>query len=96
MRFRPNITFGVLGPAVGLGAFMLALQLQVSAMPMVRGIDPASIDRTLKNDRLPVIPAAARPLQRPDQPRPPAGCVEASNWHPRMMHSAEIPGRCVG
>jgi hypothetical protein len=95
MRFKPGIALGVLGPAVGLVAFVSALQLQVSAMPAVRGIDPASIDRTLKNDRLPVGPQVVRPSQYSEQPRLPEGCVEASDWY-RKVYNTEIAGRCVG
>jgi hypothetical protein len=96
MRFRPNMTFGVLGPAVGLGAVILALQLEVSAMPAARGIDPASIDRTLKSDHLLVVPAAVRPPQHSEHPRLPEGCVDASNWHQDTKYTAEIAGRCIG
>jgi len=97
MRFKPSITFGVLGPAVGLGAFVFALQFQVSAMPAaVHGVDPASIDRTLKGDRLPAVPATVRPSQRSEQPRLPEGCFEASNWNQGTMWDVEIPGRCIG
>jgi hypothetical protein len=90
------MTFGVLGPAVGLGAFIVALQLQVSAMPAPQGIDPVSIDRTLKSDRLPVVPTAVRPPQHSEQPRLPEGCVDASNWHQATKYTAEIAGRCIG
>jgi len=93
------MTFGVLGPAIGLGAFVLALQFQVSAMPAmppVLGVDPASIDRTLKSDRLPVVPATVRPSQRSEQPRLPEGCFEAFNWNQETMWDVEIPGRCIG
>lgn len=96
MRFKSSMSFGALGTALSLGAFILALQLQVSAMPVARGIDPASIDRTSKGDRLPVAPAVVRPPQRSEQPRLPEGCVEASNWHKDKIYSAEIAGRCIG
>jgi hypothetical protein len=97
MRFKSNTNLGLLGTAVGFAAFVLAFQLQVSAMPApVRGIDPASIDRTSKGDRLPVVPAVVRPPQRSEQPRLPEGCVEASNWHKDKIYSAEIAGRCIG
>jgi hypothetical protein len=98
MRSKHSFHFGILGTASGLGAFVLALQVQVSAMPAVRGIDPASINRTLKNDRLPVVPAAVRtlPTQHSEQPRLPEGCVDASNWHKDKIYTAEVAGRCVG
>jgi hypothetical protein len=96
MRFKSSTNLGLLGMAVGLAAFVLAFQLQVSAMPVVRGIDPASVDRTFKGDRLPVVPAVVRPPQRSEQPRLPEGCVEASNWHKDKIYSAEIAGRCIG
>jgi hypothetical protein len=98
MRFNRITTLGVLGPACGVIAFILALQLQlqVSAMPVARGIDPTPIDRTLKSDRLPVVPAAARPSQRSEQPPLPKGCVDLSGWRRDTMYENEIPGRCVG
>ena len=98
MRSNPSFYFGILGTAFALGAFVLALQVQVSAMPAVRGIDPASINRTIKNDRLPVVPAVVRtlPAQHSEQPRLPEGCVEASNWHMDKIYTAEVAGRCVG
>jgi hypothetical protein len=88
------MNLGVLGPALGFGAFVFALQFQVSAMPAMPtalGVDPASINRTLKSDRLPV-----RAPQHAWQPRLPEGCVEASNWNQDPMWDVEIPGRCVG
>lgn len=94
MRFKPSMTFSVLAPALALGSFTLALQFQVSAMP-VRGVDPASIDRALKGDRQP-LPAAFALPQRSEQPRLPAGCVDAANWQRKTIYTAEIPGRCVG
>jgi hypothetical protein len=93
------MSFGVLGPALGLGAFVFALQFQVSAMPAmppVLGVDPASINRTLKSDRLPVVPAAVRLPQRAEHPRLPEGCVEASTWDQDAMWDNEVPGRCIG
>jgi hypothetical protein len=97
MRFKSGITFGVLGPAAGIGAFILALQLQVSAMPaMPAGIDSTSIDRTFKSDRLPVAPAAVRPSKVSEQPSLPEGCVDASRWDLETMYDNEIPGRCIG
>jgi hypothetical protein len=93
------MSFGVLGPALGLGAFVFALQFQVSAMPAMSpalGVDPASINRTLKSDRLPVVTAAVRSPQHAEQPRLPEGCVEASNWNQETMYDVEIPGRCIG
>jgi len=98
MRFRPSMSFGVLGPALGLGAFVFTLQFQVSAMPAmtpVLGVDPASINRTLKSDRLPAAPATVRP-SRLEHPRLPEGCVEASSWNQDRMWDGEIPGRCIG
>ena len=86
MRFRPKMNFRVLGPALGLGTFVFALQFQVAAMPAmpVLGVDPASVNRTLKGNRLPVAVAL------------PDGCVEASIWNQDTMWDNEIPGRCVG
>ena len=98
MRSKPSLHFGILGTACVLGAFVLALQVEVLAMPAVRGIDPASINRTVKSDRLPVVPAAVRtlPAQHAEQPRLPEGCVDASNWHKDKIYTAEVAGRCVG
>jgi len=93
MRFKSAITVGGLATALGLGALILALELQVSAASSIRGIDPASIDRTLKGDRLVVAPPPVRPAQRSG--RLPEGCVEASDWHRATIYSAEIAGRCI-
>jgi hypothetical protein len=97
MRFRPKMSFRALGPALGLGAFVFALQFQVSAMPAmpVLGVDPASVNRTLKSDRLPDL-AAVRSPQRAARPGLPVGCVEAAVWDQETMWDNEIPGRCVG
>jgi len=97
MRSKLGFRFGILGAASALGAFFLALQVQVAAMP-VRGIDPASINRTIKNDRLPVVPAAARtlPAHRSGQPGLPDGCIDAANWRKDKIYTAEVAGRCVG
>jgi hypothetical protein len=98
MAFKRSTTLGVLGPACGLSAFILALQLQlpVSAMPAARGIDPASVVRTLKSDRLDARPAAARALQLSEQPPLPEGCVDRLDWRQKTAWENEIPGRCVG
>jgi hypothetical protein len=99
MRISQNMSFRVLGPALGLGAFVFALQFQVSAMPAmppVLGVDPASVNRTFKGDRLPVIPAALQSRQRVEQPGLPEGCVEASHWNQEAAWDVEIPGRCIG
>jgi hypothetical protein len=92
MRFSSKVL--LLGLAAGLGA-LSGFQLQVSAMPAAPGFDPAAINRTLKGDRLPVLPVAVR-QQRSEQPRLPDRCVEASNWRLGTIFRTEIPGRCVG
>jgi hypothetical protein len=99
MRFRPSMNLGVLGPALGLGAFVFSLQIQVSAMPAMQtalGVDPASINRTLKSDRLPAGSVVVRAPQQAGQSRLPEGCIEASNWNRDTMWDVEIPGRCIG
>jgi hypothetical protein len=97
MRFKSSLTLGVIGFAAAIGGFILALQLQVSAMPAApAGIDPASINRTAKGDRLPPAPAVVRPQQRSEHPSLPEGCVEATRWDLETMYDNEIPGRCIG
>jgi len=73
----------------------LALELEVSAAPANPVPGPASIDRTLKGDRLVIVPpATVRPAQRSG--RLPQGCVEASDWRRTIIYNAEIAGRCIG
>ena len=89
MRFKPsNLGFSALGAASV--ALVLAFQAQLSAMPAVSPPDGASINRAIKNDRLPV-PAA---IQTFEQPSLPDGCV--AKWDKGSIYTAEIAGRCIG
>ena len=91
------LTFFCLGAAATVGTFAAALEVSVAAMPIVRGVDPASVNRTFKGDRSPALPGASRiiPEQQSIQPRLPDGCVAAADWRSNI-YSDEVAGRCVG
>ena len=75
-------------------AMLVALEASVVAKPAPRGIDPGSVDRTLKADRLNGASKAA-PQQQQFEPKLPNGCVSASDWQRKTIFTAEIAGRCV-
>jgi hypothetical protein len=89
MRFTSaNLGCGALGAASA--ALFLSFQVQPSAMPALDATNPASINRAIKHDRLPV-PAAVQTLEQPSLPD---GCVAA--WERGSIYTAEIAGRCIG
>jgi hypothetical protein len=94
MYFRSRIALGGVGVAVALIAFVTALEVQVSAMPATPAVNPPKIDRSLKSDRLPVVPAT-HPRQRSQEPRLPEGCVAATDWRRGEIYAVEIAGRCI-
>ena len=87
-----------LGAASTLALLVAALEVSVAAIPLVRGVDPASVNRTFKGDRTPALPGASRvipgqPISEP-QPKLPEGCIAEADWRGNM-YSAEVAGRCL-
>jgi hypothetical protein len=99
MRRQRGYLYGGLGVAVAMLSMVAALEAQVAtARPGVeRGVDRGSVNRTLKGDRLPLIPGAtgAIPIELPRalEPKLPDGCDDANA--PRGPFSAEVAGRCI-
>lgn len=96
MRHGSGITFFGLGAAATLAALTAALEVSVAAMPIVRGVDPISVNRTFKGDRTPALPGASRvvPERQTNEPKLPNGCVAAADWRSNI-YSDEVAGRCV-
>lgn len=95
MRSKSGLALGGLGSfGLGVAFATLAAGLDVQGAPATegRGIDPATINRALKGDRLPS--AVGYPARRQSEPRLPEGCVAAAEWH-KNIYTAEVPGRCV-
>jgi hypothetical protein len=78
-----------LGAAVAVVSFVTTLQL--SAAPPQ---DLMLFDRTLKGDRLQVVPGATGAKRSRPDPALPKGCLALADGH-RDIFSAEVPGRCV-
>ena len=78
-----------LGAAVAAVSFLTTLQL--SAAPPQ---DLMLFDRTLKGDRLQVVPGATGEKQSRPDPALPKGCLAQSDGH-RDIFATEVPGRCV-
>jgi hypothetical protein len=77
-------------------AFLAGLEVQYAlARPSLErpGINPTPINRTLKGDRLPIIPGA-RGENPMGEPRLPRGC-EQSFSSVRNAYANEVAGRCV-
>jgi hypothetical protein len=98
MRYCSKCTVFTLGAVATLGILVAALEVSVAAIPVARGIDPASINRTFKSDRGPALPGSSRvePSQQRQslQPTLPEGCVSEADG-PKNIYSDEIAGRCV-
>jgi hypothetical protein len=97
MRYGTGCALFGLGAALTLGMLVAALEVSVAAIPAVRGVNPASIDRTFKGDRGPALPGASLivPVQRTPQPKLPDGCVAEADWRSNI-YSDEVARRCVG
>jgi len=83
------------GGAVAMLSFLGSLEIEVaSARTGVQATPMQAVDRTLKGDRLPLVPgpSSARPVT--DEPKLPDGCHSAMN-PPKHAFAPEIPGRCV-
>jgi hypothetical protein len=87
---------GGAGMAVAMLAFAVTLEAEVA--PPGPRFDPTAVNRTLKSDRLPLIPAAtggARPVMAPSQIKgksPSRMCPQRSSHD---MFSPEVAGRCL-
>ena len=97
MRYGSECAIGGLGAVAALGILIAALEVSVAAIPAPRGVDPASVDRTLKSDRLSPMPGTDRasPALQAPAPKLPDGCIAATEWRRAKIYSAEIAGRCV-
>jgi hypothetical protein len=83
------------GGAVAILSFVGSLEVEVAAARTGAQAAPAqAVDRTLKGDRLPLVPgpSSSRPLT--DEPKLPDGCHPAMN-PPKHAFAPEVPGRCV-
>ena len=97
MRDSSGITFFGLGAAATLATLVAALEVSVAAMPLVRGVDPVSVNRTFKGDRAPALPGASRSVpekRQTNEPTLPDGCIAAADWRSNT-YSDEVAGRCV-
>jgi hypothetical protein len=98
MRNRSGWAGFNLGAASTLALLVAALEVSVAAIPMVRGVDPASVNRTFKGDRSPALPGASLvvpglPLNEPE-PKLPDGCIAEADWRGNI-YSDEVAGRCL-
>jgi hypothetical protein len=83
------------GGAVAILSFVGSLEVEVAvARTGVQAAPVQTVDRTLKSDRLPLVPgpSSARPVT--DEPKLPDGCHPAMN-PPKHAFAPEVPGRCV-
>jgi cellulase/cellobiase CelA1 len=98
MRNRSGWAGFNLGAASTLALLVAALEVSVAAIPMVRGVDPASVNRTFKGDRSPALPGASLvvpglPLNE-SEPKLPEGCIAEADWRGNI-YSDEVAGRCL-
>jgi hypothetical protein len=94
MRGSSTCTLFGLGAAAAVAMFVSALEASV---PVARGIDPLSVNRTFKGDRAPALPSGSRVVpeqQQTNQPKLPDGCVAETEWRGNI-YSDEVAGRCV-
>jgi hypothetical protein len=95
--YRAGLAIGSFGVAVAMLSVVIGMETQVAtARP---GAEPAKItkiNRTLKGDRLPLVPDASltNPAAGPSEPKLPDGCVASFNAA-RNAFWVEVPGRCV-
>jgi len=98
MRRQRRYLVGGLGAAAAMLIVLLGLEAQVGAQVEAarRGVDPGTVNRALKGDRLPLIPRAsdAKPAPRAPEPKLPDGCVGGFTSTKNVL-STEVPGRCV-
>jgi hypothetical protein len=98
---RASFSLGAfsLGAASTLALLVAALEVSVAAIPLVRGVDPVSVNRTFKGDRSPALPGASRVIPgqpaNETQPKLPDGCIAEADWRSSKIYSGEIAGRCL-
>ena len=94
MRGQTGYIVGALGMAVAVLSFAVTLEAEVA--PAGPRFDPATVNRTLKGGRLPLIPGAsgANPIEAPSlrEPKSPRECQPDVAPKP---FSTEVAGRCV-
>jgi hypothetical protein len=99
MRNRSGWAAFGLGAVSTLALLVAALEVSVAAIPVVRGVDPASVNRTFKADRSPALPGASRviPAQPVNETRPqlPEGCIAEAEWRSSRIYTDEVAGRCL-
>jgi len=99
MRNSSGLAAFCLGAASTLALLVAALEVSVAAIPVVRGVDPASVNRAFKGDRAPALPGTSRvvpgqPINEPG-PKLPEGCVAEADWRSSRIYSDEVAGRCL-
>ena len=88
---QSRCVLAVAGAAVTAASFLAGLQVQIVGAELE--IDPATVNRTLKGERLPVLPGPSG--ENPAlQPSLPIGC-EARFSSVRNAYANEIAGRCL-
>jgi hypothetical protein len=105
MRQQFGIWLSGLGAAAAALSIVIAVESEVAAARP--GVDPASVNRILKGDRMPLIPGRGasdvrpsslhpRVLETPrDEPKLPGECSAVFNAK-RNTFSTEVAGRCIG
>ena len=87
----PGYSAATLGAAVAALSFVATLQLSATTP---QNAEPMLIDRTLKGDRLQMVPGAAGAgVERPN-PALPQGCLAQADGA-RTRFATEVPGRCL-
>jgi hypothetical protein len=96
MRFKLGYLVSGMGVAVAMLSFVATLEADV-VHPGVRfdggpRFDPGAVNRTLKGDRLPLIPGArgANPMQAPHDANQQRICPVKHD-----LFSPEVAGRCI-
>lgn len=95
MRGRFGYLAGGMGAAVALFSFVVTLEAEVAPAATGPRFDPASVNRTLKGSRLPLVPATTgttRPAGTPREAQPdtPRTCPVSHD-----VFSSEVAGRCL-
>ncbi|MEA3028036.1 MAG: hypothetical protein QOF91_3321 [Alphaproteobacteria bacterium] len=100
---RAGVILGAAVVSVALLSVFTSLEVQVAkartGLPAgVTGVNWHSVNRALKGDRIPSLPASRSvkpPVSGQTDPKLPDGCV-ATFGAARNIFWTEVPGRCVG
>jgi hypothetical protein len=94
MRGKFAYIVGASGVAVAMLAFVVTIEAEGIAVGP--HFDPASVNRTLKGSRLPLVPgtSGAAPVESSRQHSPKSLSACAANAAPKPF-AAEVAGRCV-